>query len=172
MISQVPKRFWGRGTSRGFSLIELLIVVAIILIIAAIAIPNFLRAKIAANESSAVASVRTINTAEITYANAYPTVGYAAKLADLGGGGGAGCVSSSTNGCLLDATLAGGTKSGYSFTAVQNGQTNGINTAYLINADPLKQDQTGVRHFCAVEDAVIHFAQAAIAACNAATVLQ
>ena len=66
---------------KGFSLIELLIVVAIILIIAAIAIPNLLRARIAANESSAVSSVRTINTAEVSYQSAYPTVGYAADSA-------------------------------------------------------------------------------------------
>ncbi len=58
---------------KGFSLIELLIVVAIILIIAAIAIPNLLRSRIAANEASAVGSLRTINTAEVTYASTYPT---------------------------------------------------------------------------------------------------
>ena len=70
---------------KGFSLIELLIVVAIILIIAAIAIPNLLRARIAANESSAVASVRTLNTAQISYNSAYPTVGFASTLANLSG---------------------------------------------------------------------------------------
>src|SRR5207302_2273207 len=70
---------------KGFSLIELLIVVAIILIIAAIAIPNLLRARMAANESSAVASVRTVTTGEITYQTAYPTVGYAPALVNLGG---------------------------------------------------------------------------------------
>src|SRR6202165_718429 len=72
----------------GFSLIELLIVVAIILIIAAIAIPNLLRARIAANESSAVSSVRTVNTAQVTYQMAYPTVGYSALLVNLGPGAG------------------------------------------------------------------------------------
>jgi prepilin-type N-terminal cleavage/methylation domain-containing protein len=72
---------------KGFSLIELLIVVAIILIIAAIAIPNLLRARIAANEVSSVSSIRTINTAEITYQTSYPTVGYAATLPALGPGG-------------------------------------------------------------------------------------
>ena len=72
---------------KGFSLIELLIVVAIILIIAAIAIPNLLRARIAANESSAVASIRTINTAMISYNSSYPTVGFAAALTNLGPGG-------------------------------------------------------------------------------------
>ncbi len=71
---------------KGFSLIELLIVVAIILIIAAIAIPNLLRARIAANESSAVSSIRTINTAEVSYQSAYPTVGYSADLVQLGTG--------------------------------------------------------------------------------------
>ena len=70
---------------KGFSLIELLIVVAIILIIAAIAIPNLLRARIAANESSAVASVRTVNTAEVAYNSAYPTVGFATTLTNLTG---------------------------------------------------------------------------------------
>src|SRR5947208_8620930 len=95
---------------KGFSLIELLIVVAIILIIAAIAIPNLLRSKIAANESSAVASVRTINTAEISYNVAFPTFGYAATLANLGGGGGAGCVATNAQACLIDTTLGGGSK--------------------------------------------------------------
>ncbi len=70
---------------KGFSLIELLIVVAIILIIAAIAIPNLLRARMAANESSAVASIRTINTGMVTYNSTYPTVGFAASLTVLGG---------------------------------------------------------------------------------------
>ncbi len=73
---------------KGFSLIELLIVVAIILIIAAIAIPNLLRARIAANESSAVSSIRTINTAEISYQSAYPTVGYATAHGRTGSGSG------------------------------------------------------------------------------------
>src|SRR6476646_2541784 len=86
---------------KGFSLIELLIVVAIILIIAAIAIPNLLRARMAANEASAVASVRTINTAEVTYNSTYPTVGFATALANLGGALGAACVPSSTTACLL-----------------------------------------------------------------------
>ena len=71
---------------KGFSLIELLIVVAIILIIAAIAIPNLLRARIAANESAAAGTLRTINTAEVAYLTAYPSVGYAVTLAALGPG--------------------------------------------------------------------------------------
>ena len=72
-------------SKKGFSLIELLIVVAIILIIAAIAIPNLLRARMAANESSAAASIRTVDTGEVTYNSTYPTVGFAAALVNLGG---------------------------------------------------------------------------------------
>ncbi len=98
---------------KGFSLIELLIVVAIILIIAAIAIPNLLRARMAANESSAVASIRTINTGQVTYNSTYPTVGFAATLTVLGGV--APCTPSSTTACLIDSVLAAGTKSGYTF---------------------------------------------------------
>ena len=72
-----------KRNTRGFSLIELLIVVAIILIIAAIAIPNLLRSRIAANQASAVGSLRTLNTAEVTYASTYNS-GYAAALSYLG----------------------------------------------------------------------------------------
>src|SRR5712692_5484609 len=104
---------------KGFSLIELLIVVAIILIIAAIAIPNLLRAKISANESSAVGSVRNIITAEISFNTTFPQQGFAIAIVDLGPGAGnltcPGTGPTVLNGCLLDATLSGGTKSGYGF---------------------------------------------------------
>ena len=111
---------------KGFSLIELLIVVAIILIIAAIAIPNLLRARIAANESSAVSSLRTINTAEVSYTTAYPSVGYSATLGALGPGATPPCgTPTSTAACFIDAVLAGGTKSGYSF-----GYAPGASTPY------------------------------------------
>src|SRR5579863_796410 len=99
---------------KGFSLIELLIVVAIILIIAAIAIPNLLRARIAANESSAAASVRTIGTAEVSYYTSYPTVGFS-TLSTLGGA--APCTPAQAGACLIDSTLGTGTKSGYTFAA-------------------------------------------------------
>src|SRR5437879_9338835 len=108
---------------KGFSLIELLIVVAIILIIAAIAIPNLLRARIAANESSAAASVRTIDTAMLSYQTAYPTVGYPTLLASLGTGGVntdcAGAVAATA--CIMDGQLAFGTMSGDDFNAVVAG---------------------------------------------------
>ena len=90
---------------KGFSLIELLIVVAIILIIAAIAIPNLLRSKMAANESSAVGSMRTINTAEVSYVTAYPNQGFSVDLPSLGGA--APCaVATTAAACLIDNTLA------------------------------------------------------------------
>jgi prepilin-type N-terminal cleavage/methylation domain-containing protein len=136
---------------RGFSLIELLIVVAIILIIAAIAIPNLLRARMAANEASAVASIRTINTGMITYYSAYPTVGFAATLAVLGGT--TPCTPSSTTACLIDSVLAGGTKSGYNFAATGAGGPPA--SQYYARAIPVTLNQTGIRSFCSFEDAVL-----------------
>ena len=153
---------------KGFSLIELLIVVAIILIIAAIAIPDLLRARMAANESSAVASLRTINTGEITYSSTYPTVGYAPALINLGGV--APCTPSSTTACVIDSVLAGGSKSGYNFTAVGAGGPPAV--MYYATAVPIVLNQTGVRSFCSFEDAVIRVqpsgaAIASEAACQA-----
>jgi prepilin-type N-terminal cleavage/methylation domain-containing protein len=162
---------------KGFSLIELLIVVAIILIIAAIAIPNLLRARMAANESSAVASIRTINTAEVTYNTGYPTVGFSPNLLDLGGALGAACVPTSTSACLIDSVLAnngnpaGGGKSGYQFTNGVGTVTNGVNTGYTIKAVPNTINQTGIRAFCAEEDAVVRVDPAGACSSVEATVL-
>ena len=141
---------------KGFSLIELLIVVAIILIIAAIAIPNLLRARIAANESSAVSSLRTINTAEISYQTAYPSNGYSTDLASLGGTTGS-CTPSSSSACLIDSTLSSGSKSGYKFAAAGANAINGANSTYTAGAAPNTYNQTGVRQFCSIEDAVIRW---------------
>ena len=147
---------------KGFSLIELLIVVAIILIIAAIAIPNLLSARIAANEASAVGSVRTINTAEITYNSTYPDVGFAPALTNLGGPLGAACVPASTTACLIDSVLsnngspAGSGKSGYMFTTGTGTVASGVNVGYTVLAVPISINQTGIRAFCSEEDAVVH----------------
>jgi type IV pilus assembly protein PilA len=143
---------------KGFSLIELLIVVAIILIIAAIAIPNLMRAKMAANDSSAAASERSIVTAEIAYYSSFPTLGYPALMATLGGATGAACVPSTTTACLLDANLAnngtpaGSGKSGYKFTAV--GQGAAPSTDFLTTAVPISVT-TGSKSFCAISDGVV-----------------
>ncbi len=138
---------------KGFSLIELLIVVAIILIIAAIAIPNLLRSRIAANESSAVSSVRTLNTAEVSYQTAYPAAGYSADLPSLGGA--SPCTPSSTTACLIDHVLDSGAKSGYNFDAAGATPLNGANTTYTVGAAPVAWNQTGVRQFGSIEDGVV-----------------
>ena len=145
----------GMRSGAGFSLIELLIVVAIILIIAAIAIPNLLRAKIASNESSAAASVRSIATAEVAYNSAYPTLGYAAALANLGGPVGA-CTPSSTTACIIDSVLSSGTKSGYQFTAAGfSASGGGVNDSFVSSSAPVSFNQTGVRNFCIITDGVL-----------------
>jgi type IV pilus assembly protein PilA len=139
---------------KGFSLIELLIVVAIILIIAAIAIPNLLRARMAANESSAVGSMRTINTGEVTYATTYPLVGFSPTLLALGGAANAVCVPAAATACLIDNSLSSGVKSGYNFTAtsVAGGPPT---VSYIANATPTTLNQTGIRAFCSYADAVV-----------------
>ena len=147
---------------KGFSLIELLIVVAIILIIAAIAIPNLIRARMSANESSAVGSLRTINTAEISYNAAYPTLGFTISLSNLGGPSGT-CTPSTTSGCFIDSVLTLGTKSGYTFQAATSSScaAGTPQNCYSVAANPSITNQTGVRSFCSYEDAVVRFSTAA-----------
>ena len=147
---------------KGFSLIELLIVVAIILIIAAIAIPNLLRARIAANESSAVASIRTINTAQISYNSAYPTVGFAG-LSALAGSCTGTTLPTSAAACLIDSQLASGSKSGYTFTSTA--ATGTPASSYVAFANPQTQNTTGVRSFCSVADAVVRYTNASLSTC-------
>jgi prepilin-type N-terminal cleavage/methylation domain-containing protein len=136
---------------RGFSLIELLIVVAIILVIAAIAIPNLLRARMQANEASAVSSVRAINTAQVAYASTYPTVGYADNLTKLGADSGG--VVDSNHAALLDWILGCASqpcpKSGYSFSIVNvSTAPNGQITGYGVTGVPTQPGLSGIRGFC------------------------
>jgi prepilin-type N-terminal cleavage/methylation domain-containing protein len=159
-----------RTNEQGFSLIELLIVIAIILIIAAIAIPNLLHARVSANESSAVGSLHAISAAEVSYANMYPIIGFAPTIANLGG---TNCdTPDQTAACLIDSSLASGSKSTYNFTST------GLGTApygqYFATATPASGTS---RSYCLTEDGVIHYddSGAAIAdhdSCLALTQLQ
>ena len=153
---------------KGFSLIELLIVVAIILIIAAIAIPNLLRSRMAANEASAVGSIRTINTSAVTYSTTYPNAGFPATLASLGGA--TPCTATSTNSCLLDAVLAGGTKSGYVFALTTDGNTPSV--GYSITGTPVSVGTTGQRMFFSDQSGVIRYSATGAGATAASPALQ
>ena len=133
-----------RLKEQGFSLIELLIVVAIILIIAAIAIPNFMRARIAANEASAVSSCRTINSAQINY-NSYYQQGFSSTLAQLGPPSSGQADINQAD--MIDDVLASGVKSGYSFVYSPANLTNGRYDAYLLNANPTVPQRSGSRYF-------------------------
>jgi type IV pilus assembly protein PilA len=141
------------ASASGFSLIELLIVVAIILIIAAIAIPNLLRSRMTANEASAVGSLRTINTSAVTYSVTFPDTGFPPSIAALGGTNP--CTSSAASACLLDAVLAAGTKSGYSFVLTGDGMTPSV--GYSVTALPVTIGTTGQRAFCTDQSAVIRY---------------
>ena len=148
-LSEIGKsagRIKGRGMAiAGLILGYLGISFIPILIIAAIAIPNLLRARIAANESSAVAAIRTLSTAEITYATEHPKTGYTCSLSDLHE--------------LIDSQLASGQKNGYVFEIANctADPANGRIVKFQVAAHPLQHNQTGVRAFCSDESAVIRY---------------
>ena len=139
---------------KGFSLIELLIVVAIILIIAAIAIPNLLKSKMAANESSAVGTIRTLNTAQVTYAASCPAIGYSATLSELNTGAlCAGGINIVDNVIGKDPAV----KSGYSTAYLPGAAAGGVVNTYTLVATPLSPGVTGQRQFCSDQTGVIRY---------------
>lgn len=148
----------------GFSLIELLIVVAIILIIAAIAMPNLMIARMSANEASAVQSMRTIQSSETAYSTTYPSVGFSSTLLNLGGASNSACVATPAQACLIDDILASGTKSGYIITWSGDGLTPSV--SYNLNADPVSRGSSGRRSFFSNYPGVIRYNDAAPATIN------
>jgi prepilin-type N-terminal cleavage/methylation domain-containing protein len=135
---------------QGFTLIELLLVVAVILVIAAIAIPNLMRSRQAANESAAVADVRMIIDAQSTYSSQYPDVGFAGSLTALGPGA---VPPTSAKAGILDTVLATGTKDGYTFQLAAGGGTPA--TTFTVTASP--NGVAGRRSFCGDQTGTVRF---------------
>ena len=138
---------------RGFSLIELLLVVTIVLIVSAIAVPNFLRSRMRANEASAVGAMRLVTTAAVTYSITYPDMGFPVSLTTLGGVNP--CTASSAQACLIDDTLAQGMKSGYGFTWTGDGATPSV--SFTLTGTPQTIGGSGQRMFCTDQSGVIRY---------------
>ena len=146
---------------KGFSLIELLIVVAIILIIAAIAIPNLLRSKMSAADSAAASTIRTLNTAEVSYATSYPSFGYASTFTALGPNPNPPACDPVAGACLIDNVLAStangpSQKGGYLYFVVgAAASAAGTVGDYAVSASPVTLNSTGTNVYCSTADAVV-----------------
>ena len=157
-LSQIKKSA-GRLGGKGLAIAGLVLgylgiaMIPLILIIAAIAIPNLLRARIAANEASAVDAVRRISTAQMTYQSQFPTVGFAPDLQSLGGA--TPCSANPATACLIENELAAATalpgKNGYIFALKRSDD----GTQYSVSAVPVTRNQTGIRSFCSTEDGIV-----------------
>jgi type IV pilus assembly protein PilA len=152
-VSEIRKSA-GRLKGEGMAIAGLVLgyiglaIIPVILIIAAIAIPNLLRARLAANEASALGSVRILLAAELAYSSSHPETGYACRLSDLADTG------------LIDSRLESGQKSGYNFELLGcHGAAAGEKAGFRVVAYPVVRQQTGMRAFCSDETAVIKFDQ-------------
>jgi type IV pilus assembly protein PilA len=141
-MSQVSKHGWTFRSKRGFSLVELMVVIMVILVIAAIAIPSLVHARMRANEASAISSMRAVRTAELMYEDAYPMEGFADSLVKLGPNGSDCSRVGKNNACILmDETLASGMKSGYLFDLT--GNSSKPTSAYTLTATPQSSGVSG-----------------------------
>jgi type II secretory pathway pseudopilin PulG len=140
----------------GFTRIELLIVMIIVMIGGVIAVPSLLDSRLAANEAAAISSIQNINRAQVAYQAAYPTRGFAATLADLGGA--KPCTPGPSSACLIDAHLGEGVMSGHNFVVIGTKHaTNGVYQDYTAGAAPATYGQTGVRLFCSTSDGILRY---------------
>ena len=144
-----------RRQAAGFSMVEILVVCMVLMVIAAIAIPNLVHGKMRANEAAAVVSVKTIHEAETLYANTYPEVGYSGTLANLGTQGSDCTRPTSTNACIImDDALTSGLKSGYMFELVNDGNKPSLD--YTVTALP-ESNATGRCGVSAGASGELHF---------------
>ena len=151
-MREQPAQLKGRTEKqRGFSLIELLIVVAVMLIIAAIAIPNFIRSRMRANETAAVQNLRSITTANVVYLTTYG-IGFSDSLAKLGGNI---PIPDATASGLIDSVLSSGVKTGYSYTYAVTATSGSQVVAYSLNAEPTNVGATGDRYFYVDQTCII-----------------
>jgi type IV pilus assembly protein PilA len=164
-LAHNPVRGLRHERNKGFSLIELLIVVAIILIIAAIAIPQLLNSRMAANGAAAAETIRTVTTASMAYSSTWAN-GYPPNMSSLGGPAGA-LSPTCDQALLLDPIITSGAqqKSGYTFAYTATGSIGTAptgcsmagGTGYLVTATPIQENLTGIDSYCSDEPGTIHY---------------